>query len=78
MYLYLIKNVMNVFQDMTKQLGGAIRDAEPVVSITPGNPVTVTTTKNSYQAKSVVITAGAWTSKLLKPLGLTLPLKVRV
>ena len=66
-----------VFQEMTKAHGGKILDAEPVLSIEPGSPVTVTTSKARYQATSVVVTAGAWTSKLLKPLGVTLPLRVR-
>ena len=40
--------------------------------------MTVQTDKGDFRAKRVVITAGAWTNKLLQPTGLTLPLKVEL
>ena len=56
-----------------------MRDGEPVTSITPGQPlVTVTTTKGQYRAKNVVLATGPWTSKLLRPLGVNLPLKASI
>ncbi|KAK7088211.1 peroxisomal sarcosine oxidase-like [Littorina saxatilis] len=64
------------FQTMFKQLGGVLREGETVKVIRPGQPlVTVTTTKGEYRAKKVVMATGPWTSKLLEPLGLRLPLK---
>ena len=56
--------------------GGILRDGEPVTHITPGARVTVTSSQRNYDAGSVVITAGAWASKMTRPLGLNLPLKV--
>ncbi|XP_036622963.1 peroxisomal sarcosine oxidase [Trichosurus vulpecula] len=66
---------LKVLQDLIRQLGGVIHDGEKVVEIKPGFPVTVTTTTRTYQAKSLVITAGPWTNKLLLPLGIQLPLQ---
>ena len=56
--------------------GGDICDGEAVADILTGTTVTIVTDKETYKAKSLVVTAGPWTSKLLQPLGLTLPLTV--
>lgn len=64
------------FQDAIRKLGGIVHDGEKVVEIKPGLPVTVKTTSRSYQAKSLIITAGPWTNRLLRPLGAELPLQV--
>ena len=58
------------------QCGGNLKDGEPVTKIIPGNIVTVVTSKATYQARSIVIAAGPWTSKIVTPLGLNLPLRV--
>lgn len=63
------------FQDEFKKRGGIIHDEEKVLSIIPGKIVTVCTNKNRYTSKSVVLTAGPWSSKILQPLGLNLPLE---
>ncbi|KAJ8044127.1 Peroxisomal sarcosine oxidase [Holothuria leucospilota] len=63
------------FQDEFKKRGGVIHDEEKVLSIIPGKIVTVCTNKNKYTTKSVILTAGPWSSKLLQPLGLNLPLE---
>lgn len=65
------------FQDAIRQLGGIVHDGEKVVEIKPGLPVMVKTTSSSYQGKSLIITAGPWTNRLLRPLGAELPLQVR-
>ena len=56
--------------------GGDICDGEAVTDILPGTTVTIVTDKETYKAKSLIVAAGPWTSKLLQPLGLTLPLTV--
>ncbi|XP_007935584.1 peroxisomal sarcosine oxidase [Orycteropus afer afer] len=66
---------LRVLQDAVRQLGGMVHDGEKVMEIKPGLPVTVKTTSRSYQAKSLVITAGPWTNQLLHPLGIQLPLQ---
>lgn len=63
-------------QDVLCQLGGMVCDGEKVLDIKPGLPVMVTTTSRSYQAKNLIITAGPWTNRLLRPLGIELPLQV--
>ncbi|XP_071800026.1 peroxisomal sarcosine oxidase-like isoform X1 [Asterias amurensis] len=56
--------------------GGTLLDGEKVMKIDPGKLVTVHTSNgHQFKAKGVVLTAGLWASKLLKPLGLDLPLK---
>jgi sarcosine oxidase/L-pipecolate oxidase len=64
------------FQDAICQLGGTVCDGQKVVAIRPGLPVLVKTTSRSYQAKSLIITAGPWTNMLLSSLGIELPLQV--
>ncbi|XP_054857229.1 peroxisomal sarcosine oxidase [Eublepharis macularius] len=66
---------LRAVQDQFQRSGGTLRDAEKVLSILPGNVITVTTNRGEYQAKRLVVTAGAWTSHLLAPLGLRLPLQ---
>ena len=65
-------------QDVFRRRGGTLRDGEKVLRIEPGAVLTVTTTAGVYRAPRLVITAGAWTSALVAPLGLRLPLQVRV
>ncbi|KAF4012158.1 hypothetical protein G4228_003166 [Cervus hanglu yarkandensis] len=66
---------LRALQDAIRQLGGIVHDGEKVVEIKPGLPVMVKTTSSSYQAKSLIITAGPWTNRLLRPLGAELPLQ---
>ncbi|XP_040099827.1 peroxisomal sarcosine oxidase isoform X2 [Oryx dammah] len=66
---------LRALQDAIRKLGGIVHDGEKVVEIKPGLPVTVKTTSRSYQAESLIITAGPWTNRLLRPLGAELPLQ---
>ncbi|XP_003797180.1 peroxisomal sarcosine oxidase [Otolemur garnettii] len=66
---------LRTLQDAVRQLGGTVRDGEKVMEIKPGLPVVVKTSCGSYQAKSLIITAGPWTNCLLRPLGIELPLQ---
>lgn len=63
-------------QTQFQKQGGTIKDEEKVTNIVPGEVVVVYTSKDVYRAKSIVITPGPWASKLLRPLGLNLPLEV--
>jgi sarcosine oxidase len=57
--------------------GAELHDEEPVVEIAPdGDGVTVRTTRSTYQADRVILTAGSWLGPLLAPLGIDLPLTV--
>ncbi|XP_070587648.1 peroxisomal sarcosine oxidase [Erythrolamprus reginae] len=62
-------------KDLFQRQGGLLRDGEKVLQILPGSVLTITTSRGKYQAKRLVITAGAWTNQLLAPLGLQLPLQ---
>lgn len=59
-----------------KKFGGQINDSEKVENILPGSVVTVRTEKGTYKTKSLIITPGPWICKLMKPLGLNLPIRV--
>ncbi|XP_071849098.1 peroxisomal sarcosine oxidase-like isoform X2 [Apostichopus japonicus] len=63
-------------REQIKCFGGLIQDEEKVQHIFPGEIVTVRTNKRTYKTKHLIVTAGAWTSDLLKPLGMNLPLSV--
>ncbi|XP_004747007.1 peroxisomal sarcosine oxidase isoform X1 [Mustela nigripes] len=66
---------LRALQDAIQRLGGLVRDGEKVEEIKPGQPITVRSTSRSYQARSLIITAGPWTNRLLRPLGIELPLR---
>ena len=71
-------SIGSFFQQLISSQGGEIHEEEKVLSIRPGDIVTVTTNKPAtYQAKSIVITAGPWAKNMLKPIGLDLPLEVK-
>lgn len=67
---------LKCFQDQFIAHGGILQDEEKVLRIVPGNIVTVVTNKGQYRAKSVAITAGPWSAKLLNSLGVFPPIKV--
>lgn len=71
--LLFVEECVSAHLTMAIQMGAEIKTNEPVLSWhSHGNSVTVKTATNSYNAQSLVITAGAWTSKLLKDLRLPL------
>ena len=63
-------------QNLFKSKGGKLLDNHRVTSIVPGSVVKVVTNEGNFEARQVVITAGAWSKKLLATLGVDLPLKV--
>jgi len=67
---------LRALQAQFVKFGGTLQDNENVVRIHPGSPVCIETNNNVFTAQNVIVTAGPWTNKLLKPLGLQLPLKV--
>ena len=75
---YLSLSSISVFlpQELFVSHGGVLQDNHRVTRIIPGPVVTVETDKTSFRAKRIIVTAGAWTNKLLQHTGLTLPLKV--
>lgn len=68
---------LRVLQDQFVEFGGTLKDGEGVVEVLPGSLITIKTTKNVFTAHKVIFTAGPWTNKLLKPLGISLPLKAK-
>ncbi|XP_065891854.1 peroxisomal sarcosine oxidase-like isoform X2 [Dysidea avara] len=74
----LISNkALDAFHKLFTKRGGKIIECCQVTKITPGDQlVTLTTTRGEYKTKKLVITAGPWSSKMVKPLGLDLPINV--
>ncbi|KAL9982142.1 hypothetical protein ACROYT_G010951 [Oculina patagonica] len=68
---------VKTLQQQFVEFGGILHDGEKVLDIQPGSVVKIQTTKSSYKAKSVVITVGAWANRVLKPLGVTIPLSLQ-
>ncbi|KAH9525461.1 hypothetical protein Btru_001480 [Bulinus truncatus] len=66
---------LSAYQTVFKQLGGVIRDEEPVIKVTPGDVVHVETSRTVYSASGLVIAAGAWAGRFCTSLGLSLPLQ---
>ena len=57
--------------------GGIVKENEEVLQVVPGDCVTIVTRRGRYTAGSVILTPGAWAAKILRPLGIDPPLKVR-
>ena len=55
--------------------GGVIRDGEQVLKIESGTSVTITTNKDVYNTRSVVLVPGPWAQDVLNLVGIKLPVK---
>ncbi|KXJ28960.1 peroxisomal sarcosine oxidase [Exaiptasia diaphana] len=56
--------------------GGTLYDRSEVIKIQPdASGVTVLTNRSSYRCKKIIVTAGPWVNKVLKPLGIQLDVK---
>ena len=66
-----------MIQELFTCNGGQLLDHHKVLRLVPGPVVIVETDRGTFKSKRVIITAGAWTNKLLECTGLKLPLKVR-
>jgi len=69
------KAVRAMISQATSQ-GAVVRNNEPVLNITPGENVVVSTATQNYAARGLVITAGAWVNHLLKFFNTSLPVKI--
>ena len=64
---------------MFKKYGGNLHDGTQVNGIVPGDVVQLRTKQGAtYRTKKLVIAAGPWTQRLIKPLGTHVPLKVNL
>lgn len=72
------KCVLALVKIFRERYGGKLHDTEEVIDVKPGahhQYHSVCTSKATYSAKHLVITAGAWTSKLMDQLALKLPIQ---
>ena len=70
----LAANGMEALRLAASDAGVQLLMPETVVSIEPGEPCIVRTTERTVEAEQVIVAAGPWTSGLLDPLGISLPL----
>ena len=57
--------------------GGTLKDYHKVTEIVPGESVTtVRTNHGDFVARRLIITAGPWTPKIMRQLGVELPIVV--
>jgi N-methyl-L-tryptophan oxidase len=69
----IVEPVFRAFTQELKAAGGIIRDNEPVMSWSATDSgVVVATSKDTYEADRLIVTAGAWAGKVLADLGLPL------
>ena len=69
---------ISLLQKAFLEKGGKINDSEAVLDIIPGSTTRVRTSKASYTCERLIITAGPWAPKLLKPIGINIPLQVYI
>jgi sarcosine oxidase len=71
-FLY-VEDCVRAYAEQARLLGADLRDNEPVIFWeATGNGVTVRTRRHTYSAGRLIVTAGAWASRLLSDLGLPL------
>ena len=58
--------------------GGVLKDYHKVTEIVPGEKVTVRTNHGDFSAKRVIITAGPWAPKIMRQVGVELPVVVKI
>ena len=56
--------------------GGVLKDYHKVTEIIPGERVAVRTNHSDFTARRVIITAGPWTPKIMRQLGVEMPVVV--
>ena len=71
-----LNTIASLAQKLFVDHDGVFLDNHCVTDILPGDCVTIRTNKGDFSARKVIITAGGWAPKLLKKLGVDLPLKV--
>lgn len=71
----LASKCVNSFQKAFVKNGGTFKDNSPVTRIVPGDVISVITPNGKYRTKSLIITAGPFTTTLTSQLGLNLPIQ---
>ena len=74
--LVICTHVLFCFQNLFVKSGGILKDYHKVTEIIPGERVTVKTRHGDFMARKVIITAGPWTPKIMRQLGVELPVVV--
>ena len=80
-HYYIVIAVMSMtaymYQNLFVKSGGVLKDYHKMTEIIPGERVTVKTNHGDFSARRVIIAAGPWTPKIMKQLGVELPIVVR-
>lgn len=62
----LVEDCVRAYKELAIHKGATLRIYEPVKHIDFGSTVKVTTSKDTYEANTCIVCAGAWTKKLLQ------------
>ncbi|XP_078687144.1 peroxisomal sarcosine oxidase-like [Branchiostoma floridae x Branchiostoma belcheri] len=65
-------------QDVFLQKGGVLRDGEKVETITPGDVITLRTSRGTLRTWRLVLTCGPWAGDVMAGIGLRPPLQVNI
>ncbi len=68
-----VEACIRAYKKLALEAGATLRTNEKVQNIRAGEIVSVQTTNNIYEAKHLVVTAGAWATELLQTVDITIP-----
>ncbi len=68
-----VEACIRAYRKLALEAGATLHTNEKVQSIQTGSVVRVQTAKNVYEAKQLIVTAGAWATELLQTLDITIP-----
>ncbi|MFJ7733846.1 N-methyl-L-tryptophan oxidase [Lysinibacillus sp. NPDC097231] len=68
-----VEACIRAYRKLALEAGATLHTNEKVQSIKAGSVVRVQTAKNVYEAKQLIVTAGAWATELLQTLDITIP-----
>ena len=75
---FTVTVMSEIIQNVFVKSGGVLKDYHKVTEIVPGERVTVRTDRGDFRARRVIITAGPRTLKIMRQLGVELPIVVRL
>ncbi|WP_421926144.1 N-methyl-L-tryptophan oxidase [Lysinibacillus capsici] len=68
-----VEACIHAYKKLALEAGASLRTNEKVLAIQAGDIVQVQTVHNSYKAKQLIVTAGAWATELLQTVDVSIP-----
>lgn len=69
----LVEACIRAYKKLALEAGASLQTNEKVLAIQAGDIVQVQTVHNSYKAKHLIVTAGAWATELLQTVDVSIP-----